>query len=218
MKRHTFLPERTGLWLAAFLAVIGCTSGLAQSTPTGSAAQGRESRPTNANSALVQPMTQMASQMKSARKTGDPDMDYATLTKIHHQSEIDLIQQGLKSGKNPELMTFMRNLVPEKEKDLAELNQLSRELTAASTNPSFSQEINQKLNAMDMDTQKGMNGRMTGDADKDLIATMIQHHQDGIDLSQTYLKYAKNPTLRAHAERMVANSQREIEAMKQIIK
>jgi|GEM_PF-274626 len=185
---------------------------------------GRESRTGTAGtkgnaSLLMSPMMQMLDKMKAVRKTGNPDMDYATLTKIHHQGEIDLARQGISSGQDLRLVTMARLQAAQKENEIEELDRAMKNLgSGGAANQAFTQATDQKLKAMEMDMQNGMNGKMEGTFDRDFLNVMIQHHQDGIDMSQSYLRHAKDPVLRAHAERAIANGKKEIALMKDIMK
>lgn len=50
----------------------------------------------------------------------------------------------------------------------------------------------------------------TGDVDRDFVEMMIPHHQGAIDMSRVYLKTAKDPAIRAMAEKIIKDQEREI--------
>jgi uncharacterized protein (DUF305 family) len=68
--------------------------------------------------------------------------------------------------------------------------------------------------AADMAMHKAMKRTYTGDADKDFLAGMIPHHQGAIEMAKVALKYGKDPKVRAMAEKIVADQEREIAEMK----
>lgn len=50
----------------------------------------------------------------------------------------------------------------------------------------------------------------SGDADKDFASMMIPHHQGSIDMAKIELKYGKDAKLRAMAEKMIKDQEKEI--------
>jgi uncharacterized protein (DUF305 family) len=60
---------------------------------------------------------------------------------------------------------------------------------------------------------RGMNTRLTGDADRDFAASMIPHHQGAIDMAKILLEHGKDPELRALAEAIVKAQEAEIAQM-----
>jgi len=196
----------------------------AQTTGSGQTATGRANRAgqtpnTGKVGAMLMPaMDRMLEQMKAAPKTGNPDRDYATLVKIHHQAVLELAQQGMQKSKNTGLVSLVKDQAAQKESELAQINKLLPQLASTPANLGFSQELSQKLQAITMNTQNDMNGTLTGDFDKDFLQAMIQHNQDDVDLAQTYLKYAQDSALRTEAEQIRANSQKAIDLLKQQIR
>jgi len=55
---------------------------------------------------------------------------------------------------------------------------------------------------------------MSGDADKDFAMMMIPHHQGAIDMAEVELKFGKDETLRAMAEKIIEAQKKEIKEMK----
>jgi uncharacterized protein (DUF305 family) len=54
----------------------------------------------------------------------------------------------------------------------------------------------------------------TGDADKDFATMMIPHHQGAIDMAKIELQHGKDPKLRAMAEKMIKDQEKEIAELK----
>ena len=62
-----------------------------------------------------------------------------------------------------------------------------------------------------MQQMQGMS--MTGETDKDFASMMIHHHQQAIEMSRTQLAHGKDPQVRRAAEKIIADSQRDIKEL-----
>ncbi len=67
------------------------------------------------------------------------------------------------------------------------------------------------MKTMDRDM---MGAQMTGDPDRDLVTMMMPHHQGAIDMARIYLRDGKDPAIRAMAEKIIVDQEREIGAFK----
>jgi uncharacterized protein (DUF305 family) len=83
-------------------------------------------------------------------------------------------------------------------------------LAAAPAEAPFINSMTTSMNKM-MD---GMNGKPTGNVDRDFVAMMVPHHQGAIDMAVGELRYGRNPQLARIAQEIIVTQQQEIAAMR----
>lgn len=66
--------------------------------------------------------------------------------------------------------------------------------------------------------QAGMPKVHNSDPDVDFAQMMIPHHQGAIDMAKVEIQYGKDPTLRAMAEKMIKDQEKEIADLEKWLK
>jgi len=66
-------------------------------------------------------MGSMSEKMASMPMTGNPDVDFAAMMRIHHVGAIDMAEAQLKDGKNAEMRTLAKNIIAAQKKEIAQL-------------------------------------------------------------------------------------------------
>lgn len=61
-----------------------------------------------------------------------------------------------------------------------------------------------------MDMMKHMNMEFTGNADVDFVRSMVKHHEGAITMAKVQLKHGKDPEIRAMAEKIIKDQEKEI--------
>ncbi|MBB6558722.1 uncharacterized protein (DUF305 family) [Acidovorax soli] len=60
--------------------------------------------------------------MSSLAMTGNPDVDFAQMMRIHHQGAIDMAQSQLRDGKDPQLLKMAKEIISAQKKEIAVLD------------------------------------------------------------------------------------------------
>lgn len=66
-------------------------------------------------------MQENSGQMASVPMTGNPDVDFAQMMRIHHQGAIDMAQSLLRDGKDPQMLKMAKDIIAAQKKEIAEL-------------------------------------------------------------------------------------------------
>ena len=84
-------------------------------------------------------MSGMMKDMQGMTISGDPDRDFATLMRMHHQGALDMAQAELDSGKDPQLKSMAKKIIASQQKEIKEFDQwLAKHGTAPAKPPANS--------------------------------------------------------------------------------
>ena len=67
-------------------------------------------------------MKDMSGKMTSMPMSGDPDVDFAMMMRIHHQGAIDMANAELSSGKDPQMKKMAKAIVSAQQKEIAQFD------------------------------------------------------------------------------------------------
>ena len=105
----------------AFLAALSCLAAapaLAQQTDP-HAAMTMAPNAASADTGMMESMNKMNQAMSSAPMTGNPDHDFVVMMIPHHQGAIDMANDELQHGKDPELRKLAHDIVTAQDKEIA---------------------------------------------------------------------------------------------------
>ena len=60
--------------------------------------------------------------MASMKMTGNADVDFAMMMRVHHQGAIDMAQAELRDGKNAQMRKLATNIIAAQKKEIAQLD------------------------------------------------------------------------------------------------
>ena len=67
-------------------------------------------------------MHDMMDEMQTMKATQDPDIDFATMMKMHHMGAIDMAKLELASGNNSEMKAKAQAIIDAQQKEIAQLD------------------------------------------------------------------------------------------------
>lgn len=67
-------------------------------------------------------MKDMNEKMSSMQMSGDADVDFAMMMRIHHQGAIDMARAELQDGKNPQMRKMANEIIAAQKKEIAQID------------------------------------------------------------------------------------------------
>lgn len=197
--------------LCLFLAACGDSATRTEentSTTTDTVAAGAVQAATgDIPAALKAGMDKMTTQLQAYAPTGDPDHDYASIMRIHHQGGVEMMQTYLPGAKDEMLKNMAQNGIPKQQGEIGELEAFLRGHQPGTQKNSYGKEAAQMVMDMMMDATPG-------DADKAFASMMAPHHESAVHISQMYLNHGKDQKLKVIAEKIASDQQKETNDLK----
>ena len=141
---------------------------------------------------------QMMRDMENMDMTGDPDMDFAMMMKMHHQGSIDLGTAEKQFGKHAEAKQ-LADMAIKGDKESQERLQafLNGHPTPQKVDPNVYKQFKKEMKtAMKQMIQAYARVPNTPDVDVDFVRRLIEHHKGAIAMATLQFKYGndKAPT------------------------
>jgi len=158
-----------------------------------------------------QPLTMSGSmeknmqQMMAVPATGNADIDFANIMKVHHQGAVEMAQLLLDKGTDEELKNFSGLVIREQQKEIGQFEQFVKGHAAQPGSKDLFHEktMGHMNHNMDVDTTRSI--------DIQFAQLMIVHHQGAVDMVGDYLNGgAKDPALIEMAKKIRSDQQKEI--------
>lgn len=71
---------------------------------------------------MMSAMKDMNARMTSMPMTGDHDVDFAMMMRVHHEGAIRMAEAELRHGKNAEMKKMGRNIISAQKKEIAQID------------------------------------------------------------------------------------------------
>ncbi|MDQ6768915.1 MAG: DUF305 domain-containing protein [Gemmatimonadota bacterium] len=156
----------------------------------------------SADSATPSANTQMSGM---ANMTGDPDHDFLRMMSDHHKGLIAIVHPTLDKKENLAVKSDARKMDKaqdaELDKMITMLDQKYKDAYTPSVMPDNQRMVDE------------LNGKSGADYSRTFLKNVIAHHQQAIKMVDDYLPKAKNPQVKAMAEKMKSDQTKEIAAL-----
>ena len=81
-------------------------------------------------------MTDMQDKMTATKSTGNSDVDFAAMMRVHHQAAITMAEAELQNGKDPQMRAMAKDIIRAQKKEIAAFDKfLAKRGEAGTTKP-----------------------------------------------------------------------------------
>lgn len=174
-------------------------------------AQDNSSSSNASNVTFKNVMDKTMQDMQSMQMTGDPDQDFATMMKRHHQGAIEMANLELSKGASADLKQVAQQTIDASQKDINDLNTFLQS-HQPDKKSDFSKKMMDKMKSKSPDMN--MNMDMGGNTDQQFAMMMSMHHQMGIDMARDYLKVASEEQTKKVANNTVKSNSEDLKKLK----
>ena len=167
------------------------------------------------DSELMESMNNMMEQMHAIEMSGNADHDLAAMMEEHHKSAVGMADILLDKGTDPGLKNLANKIKSEQDAEIAEMQKIQGKYKDAAKNydPKNTKDGLGKAMMDDMMTMMKMPENNKPTVDAEFAVIMTKHHQDGIKMAQSIVKYARDPAFKAMAEKMIASQTADVKVM-----
>lgn len=163
--------------------------------------------------AFMQDHQRMMEDMHGMEMTGDADYDFVRGMIPHHQGAIDMAETLLAEGSDPELLALAEEIIQAQQDEIAEMEAWLAEYGDPQPDER-ADDIRAAYERVNNRMMREMNIEPSGDVNRDFVRGMIPHHAAAIDMAYILLRYSEDPELRALAEDVIEEQEREIRVMR----
>ncbi|RNI31812.1 DUF305 domain-containing protein [Rufibacter immobilis] len=143
--------------------------------------------------------------MQEVKLTGNPDVDFANLMATHHEGAIKMAQEEESKGSDTMLVNMAKKSPPKQKEEQEKLRDFVQNNKSATGDTAATRKMMQPMKSM----MANMNHNMAGTTDHHFASLMSMHHQSGIDMVKVYLSQAKAPEIKAMAQKIMDEQQKE---------
>ena len=159
------------------------------------------------NDRLHSILADMVLQVKQYQYTGDADVDFASILRVHHQAAIQMAKREADWGKDTVLVSFAKRTVAAENKEIDMLDPFMHKNKPVNQNRQFADEA-QKV------VIHHHNPAENGPMDSLFAKLIITQYEGAIALGTIYLKYAKDQSLKNIALNIIISHRRNVEFLR----
>jgi len=156
-------------------------------------------------------LADMMSKMQHYRFTDDPDIDYIALIKLHHLTAIEMAHREKEWGKNDKMATVAEHIIEVESAEVNEMDSYEHNHKPDGSDKSFYNEAQKMLLHEHTPSE-------SGNIDLVCAEILLKHHQSAINISQMYLKYSKDISVRKLAEHVINHHTANVRSLQSIIR
>ena len=178
-----------------------------ETTETGKAEDhsGHDMAAGSSNNKMMDLMHENMSAMQGMKMTGDVDHDFARMMATHHEGALAMAQEEADNGKDTMLINMAKKTLSTQKEEQDKLRKFTDSHEPVAKDTAASMKLMQPMKAM----MAGMDHSMKGTTDHHFASLMGMHHQSGIDMAKAYLPNAKVPEIKAMAQKIIDDQQKE---------
>lgn len=150
-------------------------------------------------------MHENMTKMHGMKMTGDADHDFAMMMATHHEGALDMAQEQVDNGRDTMLVNMAKKTLSAQKEEIDQLKKFTDSHQPAAGDTATSMKLMRSMDG----AMAGMDHNMKGTTDHHFASLMGMHHQSGIDMAKAYLPNAKVPELKAMAQKIIADQQKE---------
>lgn len=152
-------------------------------------------------------MHTMEDDMMAMEMTMDPDDDFASMMKIHHQGAIEMANAVLTEGDDPQMREMAQKIITAQQAEIVQLNAFLAVHNPHVMSMAFH---DQMMAEMEKDNKQADLQIINGDIDHDFATLMIIHHHGAVESSRLQLIYGHDATMKTLANKIIKDQLEEI--------
>ena len=187
---------------------ISCNSNESTTDKTEATNEHTEHTKDTAKSPFSVMMDKSMQEMMQMKMTNDPDHDFASMMKMHHQSAVEMAQHVLQNGQDTMIKGMAQTMITKQKQEIEEFDKFLSSHQSAATKEDASKDLMKAMHNH-MDPAEPMNNN----ADHDFVAMMITHHKSAVEMSESILKSGKEKAIKTMATKIIADQKKEIDQL-----
>lgn len=191
-----------------FPLAISCNNNESTTGKTEATEDHGEHTKDTAQSPFMAMMDKSMQEMMQMKMTNDPDHDFASMMKMHHQSAVEMAQHELQNGQDTMIKRMAQTMITKQNQEIKEFDKFLSAHKAAANNEDASKDLMKAMHKH-MDPAEPLNNN----ADHDFVAMMITHHKSAVEMSESILKTGKEQNIKTMANKIIADQKKEIDQL-----